>query len=51
MQDRISPTVNKFRILGDLPFVGSLFRREQKDRSKTELLIFMTRTWRCVLAN
>jgi len=32
----------KVPVLGDLPFVGALFRRTQKQEDKTELLIFIT---------
>jgi type II secretory pathway component GspD/PulD (secretin) len=28
--------------LGDIPYLGALFRRTIKDKSKTELLIFLT---------
>jgi general secretion pathway protein D len=32
----------KIPILGDIPGLGALFRRKQKDNTKTELLIFIT---------
>ena len=35
-------TVDKVPFLGDLPFVGAIFRRTVKQDDKTELLIFIT---------
>ncbi len=35
-------TVDKVPFLGDMPFVGALFRRTVKQDDKTELLIFVT---------
>lgn len=35
-------TVNKVPFLGDIPFVGQMFRRTVKQDDKTELLIFVT---------
>jgi len=37
-----SDTVNKVPLLGDLPFVGVLFRNTVRSRNKTELLVFIT---------
>jgi type IV pilus assembly protein PilQ len=34
--------VTKVPLLGDIPFVGNLFKRTQKQQDKTELLIFIT---------
>jgi len=34
--------VSKVPFLGDLPFVGSLFRRDSSNESKEELLVFIT---------
>ena len=42
MEDRIIDTVSKVPGLGDLPLLGSLFRRTTKKKVKTELLIFLT---------
>ncbi|HEY7090207.1 MAG TPA: secretin N-terminal domain-containing protein, partial [Tepidisphaeraceae bacterium] len=42
MEDRKTETINKVPIIGDVPFVGELFKRSQKDKTKTELLIFLT---------
>jgi type IV pilus assembly protein PilQ len=35
-------TVNKVPLLGDIPFVGALFRNSVKSTRKTELLVFIT---------
>jgi len=35
-------TVNKIPLLGDLPFIGFLFRNTFKQDNKTELLVFLT---------
>ncbi|MCB1644995.1 MAG: type IV pilus secretin PilQ [Pseudomonadales bacterium] len=35
-------SVKKTPVLGDIPFMGSLFRRSTKDTNKQELLIFIT---------
>jgi len=35
-------TDSKIPVLGDIPFIGNLFKRKVKDDSKTELLIFLT---------
>ena len=44
----ISEDVQRFKdkvpMLGDLPIVGKLFRSEQSDRKKKNLLIFVTPT-------
>jgi type IV pilus assembly protein PilQ len=37
-----STSVNKVPLLGDIPFVGVLFRNTVRTRTKTELLIFIT---------
>jgi type II secretory pathway component GspD/PulD (secretin) len=37
-----SSTVSKIPILGDIPFLGALFRRKTTGDVKTELLIFLT---------
>ncbi|MDB5356660.1 MAG: gspD 1 [Phycisphaerales bacterium] len=42
MEDRKTSTVSKVPILGDIPWIGELFRRTQVSKSKTELLIFLT---------
>jgi type II secretory pathway component GspD/PulD (secretin) len=32
----------KIPILGDIPILGNLFKRTQRDHTKTELIIFLT---------
>jgi type IV pilus assembly protein PilQ len=41
-QTVVSESVEKTPILGDLPWLGSLFRNKTKQDSKQELLIFIT---------
>jgi type IV pilus assembly protein PilQ len=35
-------SVNKVPLLGDIPYLGALFRNKVKTSSKTELLVFLT---------
>jgi len=42
MEDRITDHVDKVPYLGDIPGLGALFRRTTKDKTKTELLLFLT---------
>lgn len=42
MQDRYTDVVTKVPLLGDIPILGKLFRRDEKTKEKTELLIFLT---------
>ena len=42
MQDQKTLTVNKIPIIGDIPIIGAIFSRTQIDKTKTELLIFLT---------
>ncbi len=42
MEDRITDSVRKVPILGDIPLLGELFKSVDKDKTKTELLIFLT---------
>ena len=42
MEDRKTKTVTKVPLLGDIPYLGALFRRTEMETSKTELLIFLT---------
>jgi general secretion pathway protein D len=42
MQDQKTQTITKIPLLGDLPGIGPLFQRNQTDKTKTELLIFLT---------
>jgi len=41
-QQRITNTVNKVPVLGDIPYLGYFFRSTQHETSKAELLIFVT---------
>ncbi|MGB2823784.1 MAG: type II secretion system secretin GspD, partial [Phycisphaerae bacterium] len=42
MENRLTDTIDKVPILGDIPHLGALFRRTIKKKVKTELLIFIT---------
>ena len=42
MEDRISKSVRKVPVLGDVPLLNLLFRRTIESKVKTELLIFLT---------
>lgn len=42
MQDQKQETVTKVPWLGDIPWVGNLFRRTERNNVKTELLVFLT---------
>lgn len=42
MEDTTTETDRKIPILGDIPLLGNAFKRKIKDKSKTELLIFLT---------
>lgn len=42
MKDEVSKTINKFPVLGDMPMVGALFRSNDDNITKTELIIFLT---------
>ena len=44
MQDRLSIDTSKVPIAGDLPLVGGLFRRQEKSKRKTDLVILLTPT-------
>ena len=44
MQDRASTDISKVPILGDVPLVGGLFRREERSKRKTDLVILLTPT-------
>jgi general secretion pathway protein D len=41
IEDRFDVTRNKVPLLGDLPFVGSLFRSESRSRKRTNLMVFL----------
>lgn len=42
MQDRVSATTSKVPVIGDVPVVGSLFRRSSTTKQKTDLVILLT---------
>jgi len=42
MQNNKDETIGKIPFLGDIPGIGTLFRRTQRNGTKTELLIFLT---------
>jgi len=42
MQNSKTASESKIPLLGDIPLIGNLFKRQKKDGSKTELLIFLT---------
>ncbi|KMQ80963.1 General secretion pathway protein D [Candidatus Burkholderia pumila] len=41
MQDQYNAGNSKIPLLGDIPFIGSLFRSENKSRTKTNLMVFL----------
>jgi len=41
MEDTYSGNVDKVPLLGDVPYVGSLFRNETRTRKKTNLMVFL----------
>jgi general secretion pathway protein D len=42
MEDRKTETIDKVPFIGDIPWVGELFKRRRHEKAKTELLIFLT---------
>jgi general secretion pathway protein D len=42
MQNNKTGSESKIPFLGDIPLIGNLFKRQTKNNSKTELIIFMT---------
>jgi len=41
MQDQYNTSNSKIPLLGDIPWIGQLFRSEQKTRTKTNLMVFL----------
>jgi type IV pilus assembly protein PilQ len=41
-RDEVTTNIAKTPVLGDLPYLGNLFKRTENTQSKTELLIFIT---------
>jgi type II secretory pathway component GspD/PulD (secretin) len=44
MQDRANVDTAKVPLIGDVPVVGNLFKRTEKSRRKTDLVILLTPT-------
>ena len=42
IEDKHTETIKKIPLLGDIPLAGHLFKRTIKEKTKTELLIFLT---------
>lgn len=42
IKEEDTKTINKVPLLGDLPLLGAIFRNENKSKSKTEIVIFLT---------
>jgi general secretion pathway protein D len=42
MQNNKTGSESKIPLLGDIPFIGNLFKRQLKNNTKTELMIFLT---------
>jgi general secretion pathway protein D len=42
MQEREEENINKMPILGDIPLIGWLFKNKSVDKTKTNLLVFIT---------
>ncbi|MEP0842765.1 MAG: hypothetical protein HRF43_08640, partial [Phycisphaerae bacterium] len=42
MEDRLTETINQVPLVGDIPLLGEVFKRREKKKIKTELLIFLT---------
>jgi general secretion pathway protein D len=42
MQDTLTESVEKIPMLGDIPWLGTLFSYTKREKEKTELLIFLT---------
>ncbi len=42
LDERITSTISKVPLLGDIPLIGALFRRVEHRRIETELVIFVT---------
>jgi general secretion pathway protein D len=41
IEDRFVTTRSKVPLLGDIPFLGALFRSESRDRKRTNLIVFL----------
>ncbi|HTR01082.1 MAG TPA: type IV pilus secretin PilQ [Candidatus Acidoferrum sp.] len=41
-REEVTTSVSKTPLLGDIPYVGSLFKKKEDSKTKTELLVFIT---------
>jgi len=41
IEDRTNTSTQKVPLLGDIPFLGALFRYENRDRNRTNLMVFL----------
>ena len=41
VQDDVRDSVGKVPLLGDIPFIGALFRYDNRSRAKTNLMVFL----------
>jgi type IV pilus assembly protein PilQ len=41
-REEVTTSISKTPLLGDIPYIGALFKRKEDSKSKTELLIFIT---------
>jgi type IV pilus assembly protein PilQ len=41
-REKVTTTISKTPLLGDIPYVRNLFKRIENSNTKTELLIFIT---------
>ena len=41
IQDKFSQNVSKVPLLGDIPYLGALFRSESRSRTRTNLMVFL----------
>ena len=41
-REEVTTSTSKTPLLGDIPYVGSLFKKKEDNKTKTELLIFIT---------
>jgi general secretion pathway protein D len=44
IEDRFTDTVNKVPLLGDIPLVGALFRSQSRQKTRTNLMVFLRPT-------
>src|SRR5208337_5310173 len=44
IQDSLTDTANQVPFLGDIPYIGALFRYDNREHSKTNLMVFLKPT-------